>query len=153
MAISFSDIIGAGLASNVIGAIWYGPLFGEIFIGAMNKEKKSTTWAEESMERKGFVKLLLMELFLGTLQAWALSHGDMSNYSSAISTGLWMTICFQIPATISSSTWEDRPVIVTVMNVAKNALVLVLQAALLCYLSSMDKAPCCAGTDTEVLEG
>eukprot|EP01134_Creolimax_fragrantissima_P000897 CFRG0897T1 len=135
--VATEHIIAAGILNNVIGALWFGPLFARPWINAMNEEKKSTKWADENLEKRGFAFLMFMELCLGTFRAWILSHGDVTDYSTAVSTAIWLSLGFQATAVISSSAWEDRPTIVTALSVTEHVICAAAQAALMVYLTNL----------------
>lgn len=110
--INYVAVLVSAVSSMVLGALWYGPLFGKKWIAMMG-------WTDEqinSAKSKGmgkqysimFVGSLVMAYVLAHATVFASSYLNTSGVSAGLMSGLWNWMGFIAPVTVSSVLWEGK---------------------------------------------
>lgn len=101
ISVNLAAVFVAAVAMFVVGAIWYMPLFGDLWgrIHGFDKQDKKT---QDEM-RKGMMPLLAVQFVLGLTIAYVLAHvigafPDENAYMLAI----WMWLGFVVPTQIAA---------------------------------------------------
>lgn len=107
MTINLWAVLGAAVVNMILGSLWYGPLFGKMWMrmSGMSKEKiKSMPMSPARGMTIGFISALLIAYALALFsQYWAaLSVGDAFVFA------FWVWIGFWVPNTVSAVLWEGR---------------------------------------------
>jgi len=112
--VNYWAILVCGIASMVWGSIYYGPLFGKMYISMMGWDKKSP--AEQEAAKKGmmksyvlsFVGSLVMAYILSHVLAFGTSYMHSEGVSAGLSTGFWMWLGFIAPVTMGDILWGNK---------------------------------------------
>lgn len=110
--VNYIAILIAAVASMVIGFVWYGPLFGQMWIKGMG-------WSKADMKKaqaKGmmtqyslmFVGSLVMAYVLAHALIFAATYTKTSGISAGLMVGLWNWLGFVAPVTLTSVLWEGK---------------------------------------------
>src|SRR5205814_1703579 len=102
----------SAVASMVIGSIWYGPLFGKMYISLMGMDKKSPE--EQAKMKKGmmlmylwqFIAPLVMFYVLADLIVWY--YGSMMSAKSGVIMAFWIWIGFVVPLKLGDALWGGK---------------------------------------------
>lgn len=113
--INYWSILACGIASMVLGFLWYGPVFGKMWMELMGWDPSNTAMMEE--KKKG-AKAGYVLMFLGSLvMAWVLSHSilymkdfmvDQTALSSGLTTAFFTWLGFIATVTMGSVLWEGK---------------------------------------------
>lgn len=104
---NYIAVVGAAIASMVIGSLWYGPLFGKKFQQAMGMD----TWSPEKQaeEKKKMGKLYAMQLVASLVMFYVLAvfvdRTGSIGIGGGVSTALWTWIGFVVPVQLGSAIW------------------------------------------------
>lgn len=107
MEINYIAIIACAVLSMVLGAIWYGPLFGNLWmeiIGVDVKDKK----ARERMQKEAgpmYAIQFLLVLFQVFVLAFYIKGWEEA---SGIENALWIWAAFIVPTIAGSSMWNNN---------------------------------------------
>lgn len=115
VTVNYLAILVAAILSMVIGATWFGPLFGKQWAELMGWKKSEM---EKMAKDKGseMNKLYMMQ-FVGSLfMAFVLSHAlefamaylGTSGVSAGLQTGFWNWLGFIAPTSLASVLWEGK---------------------------------------------
>lgn len=109
--INYLAVLVAAVASMILGALWYGPLFGKKWIAYMG-------WSPELSEEKKkgagkgyaiqFIASLVMSYVLAHALVFASSFLDVSGVTSGLSAGFWNWLGFVAPVTLGGVLWEGK---------------------------------------------
>lgn len=106
MEINYIAILAAAVISMIVGAVWYGALFGKKWmeiVGAteMNMERKKEM-------QKSARPLYLISFVLTLLQLYVLAHFiNAWDSVSGVETALWLWAGFVIPTVAAGSMWNN----------------------------------------------
>ncbi|KAF9933412.1 hypothetical protein BGZ67_004302 [Mortierella alpina] len=107
-----SVLLGA-VYNQISGALVYGPLFGQVWLKAMNKDKGGDAWMQEGGCKDKLPVLLLSEFFLNLGKSWItgllLNLTQARTMSQAFQLGAFLFFGVVVPNVISESMWEKRP--------------------------------------------
>jgi hypothetical protein len=113
--INYLAVVVAGVASFVLGFLWYGPLFGKQWIKMMKIPSEKVA----AMKKKGMgpmVPQMLMALVASIVMSFVMAHSLIfaSSYLGVygISAGLqgafWNWLGFMVPIVLSGTLWEGK---------------------------------------------
>ena len=104
-------VVACAVASMVIGSIWYGPLFGKMYMSAMGMDQ----WTQEkktAMKNKmmwsylgQFVASLVMFYVLGTFIVWS---APQLNVAFAMWISFFMWLGFVLPVKFADTLWGGK---------------------------------------------
>lgn len=130
-------IFTAALAAFVLGFLWYGPVFGKLWITL-----KEIPQAEvDAMKAKGMQAMLpnmignlLMNFLMAGVLLYLFKAFDITTlYDACLFTGLgWAA--FIVPSFFNAVLWEDRKLALYVFDIAYYLVVLTVMAAVLLWL-------------------
>lgn len=108
--INYFAVLVAAIASMVIGSVWYGPLFGKMFIEEMGMNKLSPEEQERMRKSmtKAYVLQFLASLVMFFVLAWyvvtSVHTGVMGGVANAF--GLWLG--FVVPLALGNALWGGK---------------------------------------------
>ncbi|OHB00277.1 MAG: hypothetical protein A3E93_01235 [Candidatus Zambryskibacteria bacterium RIFCSPHIGHO2_12_FULL_43_12b] len=107
-SINYIAILVAGIAPLVIGSLWYGPIFGKIWI----KEAGFTPEMMAQGKEKGMKKSYAITFIFSLVSAYALyylmSVQSVATISSAITLASLIWLGFQLPIHLSTVLWDTK---------------------------------------------
>ncbi|KAF9125285.1 hypothetical protein BGW39_007522 [Mortierella sp. 14UC] len=107
-----SVLLGA-LYNQLSGAFVYGPMFGKVWVEAMNKDKGGEAWQQEAKDKQDLPILLVKEFFFNFGKAWVtgllLNLTQARTVSQAAQLGAFLYFGVLVPTILSESMWEKRP--------------------------------------------
>ena len=118
--INYGAVLGAAIASMVIGFLWFGPLFGKVWMklsgvtadkmNAAQRRGMSTSYA------LAFVGSLVMSCVLQHSLFFASSYLGVYGIGAGIMAGFWNWIGFVAPVTLGMVLWEGKPWKLWILN-------------------------------------
>ncbi|MBM3204982.1 DUF1761 domain-containing protein [Candidatus Uhrbacteria bacterium] len=125
----------SGVASMALGFLWYGPLFGKMWmkLSGMTKEKM------EEAKKKGmttgyilsFVGALVMAYVPSHSLVFASSYTKVMGVSAGIMAGFWSWLGFVAPVTLSSILWDGKSWNLWILNNGYHLLQLLIMGTIL----------------------
>ncbi len=107
MAINFIAVLVSAIASIVIGSIWYGPLFGKVFMTQIGMDKW-TPQKQQAMKKKmaltyfgQFIASVVMFFVLDWYITTSIHTGIYGGIANAF--GLWLG--FVVPLSLGNALW------------------------------------------------
>lgn len=134
--INYLAVLLAAVASMVIGSLWYGPLFGKVFMRAMGMDsmtpeqkesmKKGMMWSYVAQFVGSLVMIFVLAWFVG-----ALGNGTMMG---ALKTAFLGWLGFIVPVKLGDALWGGKKEIFW-LGVGNTLLTLLVAAAIIAALS------------------
>jgi Protein of unknown function (DUF1761) len=111
--INYLAVLAAAIANMVIGSIWYGPLFGKIWmqLSGITPEKIDASKAKGMGKSYSiaFVGSLVMSYVLAHALVFAGAYFKMSGMPAGLMSGFWNWLGFVAPVTLGAVLWEGKP--------------------------------------------
>lgn len=129
--ISYLGILISAVVSMIIGALWYGPLFGKPWMKMMGLTKKDM----EKAKKKGMWKLYLANFIAVFVMAFVLMHiiihvGAVTIWEG-VQTGFWVWLGFIATVMLGTVIWEGKPLKLYLLNVGYYLISLLVMGAIL----------------------
>ncbi len=109
--INYWAILVSAIALMGIGALWYGPLFGDLW-------KKLERLTDEAMRKMplsplqavsgGLVTTLLLTYVFAVVHGFATAFNGTTGATSGLQSGFWMWLGFAVPITAGSFLWSGK---------------------------------------------
>ncbi len=110
--VNYWAVVSAAVASMVLGFVWYGPLFGKLWmkLSGMNPEQMSSAKAKGMGKNYAitFVGTLLMSFVFSHALVFASAYMNVSGVQAGLSTGFWNWLGFVVPVSLGSVLWENK---------------------------------------------
>lgn len=126
-------VLVAALLPMVLGALWYGPLFGKQWMRMVGKTEEEIRATMNPLKTYGatYLAFVVMGYVLGVvLQAWQDAYG-MTGVSPGLQGAFWCWLGFVATSLWQGAAFEFKPTRLYLMNVAYNLVSLLAMGALL----------------------
>ena len=115
--VNYLAILVAGIASMVLGFLWYGPLFGKAWMQMMGFTMKDM----KKKQKEGMTRTYLIA-FVGTLvMAYVLSvFVENMGIEGGLTTAFWLWLGFIATVSLGNVLWGGKPFKLWILNNAYN---------------------------------
>lgn len=116
--INYVAVLVAAVASMIIGALWYGPLFGKTWmrLSGMSSEMMMTP-EKKQQARRGYLISFVGLLVMAYVLAHLVNLLFVVDLSGAWELSFWLWLGLFVPSQLSPVLWEGKPVKVYFINV------------------------------------
>ncbi|MDO8481235.1 MAG: DUF1761 domain-containing protein [Nanoarchaeota archaeon] len=124
---NYLGVVLAALASMVLGWLWYGPLFGKMWIAAMKIDPKKGADMKKNMG-KSYFGMIISSLLTFFVLAKLMETFSITTMNGALMLGLWIWLGFVLTVEFGSVLWEGRSSKVFFINSAYELLKILVGA-------------------------
>lgn len=117
------------LIPMIVGSLWYGPLFGRIWMNMMNLTEERIK--ETLNPVKSYGGSFIGSIFTAYVLSLLINYTGFNTLSGGILIGFVVWIGFALPMGWQSVAWEDKGLGLYVLNQAYNLLVFLLMGGLI----------------------
>lgn len=133
--VNYWAVLVSAVASMIIGSLWYGPIFGRIWM-RLSKITPEQIAQAKSRSMAGlyvmaFVGSLVMAYVLDHSLIFAGSYFKTGGASAGLMAAFWSWLGFVAPVTLGSVLWEGKPWKLWFLNNAYYLVVLAVMGAIL----------------------
>lgn len=128
--VNFWAVLVASVANIIIGALWYGPLFGKAWMAMMNFQKsdlKSMKLNAATSMVLGFVGALITNYFLAVF----IGVTNVSTILSGMAVGFWIWLGFAMPLNAGVFLWEGKSINLFLFNTAQYLISILIASAII----------------------
>ena len=135
--VNYWAVLVCGVASIALGSLWYGPLFGKMWMKMMGWDKMDPSKVEQIKKgaAKGyvvsFVGALVMSYVLAHYLVFASVYTETEGVSAGLMVGFWTWLGFIAPVTLGSVLWDGKPLKLWVLNNGYNLIQLLIIGTIL----------------------
>lgn len=106
--INYWAILVGGVFSMVLGAIWYGPIFGKQWMEIVGMDPEDTVAMEKMKKSAG--PMYLIQFILTLFQVLVLAHLIADTQTvGGVERALWIWAAFIMPTLAGAVMWTDEP--------------------------------------------
>ena len=105
---NYIAIIVAVIASIVIGFLWYGPVFGKLWMNLMGFTKKDIDSAKKKEMGKSYFFMIIGTLVTAYVLSMLMDLTGSVGYVAGAILSFWIWIGFVATTTLSSVIWEGK---------------------------------------------
>ena len=131
MAVNYLAILVASIVSMGIGFLWYGPLFGKLWMKWMHIKKKKIEEAQQKGMTKYYVAAFVGTLVTNLVLAGSLAYIGAQTLFDGLALAFWLWLGFVATTTLGSVLWEGKPLKLYLLNNAHNLASLFVAAIIL----------------------
>ena len=108
--INYLAVIAAAVAAMVVGFLWYGPLFGKIFMHAMGMD----SWSKEKQTemKKKMIPLYILQLVASLVMfyvfCWYFSATGQIGITGGLTNAFLIWIGFVVPLKLGDAIWAGN---------------------------------------------
>ena len=133
VSINYLTVLAATVASMVIGFVWYGSLFGKVWMQIMSFDKKKM----EEMKKKGMAMQYIVAFVSTFIMVYILAHFvkyvNATTIADAAQLGFWIWLGFFATTMLGMVLWEGKPLKLYVIHVAHHLVTLIVAAGILAF--------------------
>lgn len=110
VSVNFWAVVGAAVSSMVVGSIWYGPLFGKMFMHEMGMNQ----WSPEKQAamKKSMTMTYVWQFVASVVMFYVLAmlmiKLGRTDVNGALSTAFWAWLGFIVPLKLGDSLWGGK---------------------------------------------
>ncbi|MBI4134573.1 MAG: DUF1761 domain-containing protein [Candidatus Sungbacteria bacterium] len=135
VSINYLAVLAAAVAGMVVGFLWYGPIFGKLWMRLSGMTGQQLSEAKvKGMTTPyllAFVGTLVMSYVLAHSLIFASSYLAVSRASAGLMAGFWSWLGFVAPVTLGSVLWEGKSWKLWFLNNGHYLVVLLLMGVIL----------------------
>ncbi len=106
MQVNYYAILVCGILAMVFGYLWYGPLFGKMWLKVI-KATELDLEARKKMQENVW-KLYLLQFLLVLFQVWVLAYYIQGwKDASGLTNALWIWAAFVVPVIAGTAMWNN----------------------------------------------
>lgn len=109
--VNYGAVLVSGIAAVIIGALWYGPVFGKIWMrlaGLTPEGMKAMKMSPVVSMLGGLITALLIAYVLAHGIVFGNAYTHMGGVSGALTGALWYWLGFAVPLTAGGFLWEGK---------------------------------------------
>ncbi len=133
--IHYLAVLLSAVASMIIGFVWYGPLFGKMWMTLSGMTQEQIEQAKKSgMSSSYFIAFLgslLMSYVLAHALIFASTYLQVQGIQAGLTAGFWNWLGFIMPVTLGSVLWEKKPWKLWIINNGYHLITLLVMGAIL----------------------
>lgn len=130
-AIPWVGVLVAVIATQILGFLWYGPLFGKTWMGALGKTPESMKAdPNQASVAQAVTGGVISSILSAVTLAILLSLSATPDLESGLKIGLLVSVGIMAANAVSGGLYEGRPATLTWVNVAYSILSLTIMGAI-----------------------
>lgn len=113
--INYLAVLVVAIVQMVFGFLWFGPLFGKMWVKEMGWSEAEIAAGREKMKKDGWktytiqaIGALLMAFVMAHSLVFAATYMNASGISAGLQAGFWNWLGFIAPATAGSVLWDGK---------------------------------------------
>lgn len=131
VTINYLAVLVSAVASMIVGSLWYGPIFGKIWISLSGFTKADM----EAAKKKGMGKTYFLAFIFSLITAYVLAHFVDYLEATTITLGFiaafWIWLGFIVPVQSGMFLWEGKSFKLYFLNIAYHIVNLFVMSAIL----------------------
>ncbi len=128
--INYLAVFVSGIIAMIIGALWYGPIFGKKWIALMGFTPERMAEAKKSM-KKGYVINFIAALVMAYVLAYDAIAWNAEGVSGALLLAFWICLGYVATVLIGAVLWEGKSWKLYFLNVGYQFVTLFFMALVL----------------------
>lgn len=137
--INFWAVLTAGILSMVLGFLWYGPLFGKVWMRGNGIDPDNKELMDSMQKSSGMAYL---QMFVGALiMAYVFAHAvwayknsiSQADWIAGLQVGFWIWLGFVLPVKYGDILWNKKPISAVAVDLSYYLVLLVINGIVLSY--------------------
>ena len=134
--VNYLAVLVAGVASMVIGFLWYGPVFGKQWLALSGVNFNAVDPAKrKAMANRGYVINFIASLVMAFVLAHTIAYTQAASIMDAAFAAFWTWLGFIATVLIGMVLWENKPVKLYLINAFHYLAVLIVMAIIIFWMA------------------
>ena len=129
--VNYLAILISAVVSFVIGGLWYGPIFGKMWIALMGFTQKDIDKAKQKGMSKSYLITFVASLIMAFVLAHFIIYTGASNFFEGFQVGFWVWLGFVATTQLGTVLWENKSWNLFILNIAYWLVNLLVMGAIL----------------------
>ena len=129
--VNYWAVLAAGVAGTVVGAIWYGPLFGRLWMRLAGMSQEKISQMKGRGMGRAYTPSFIMVLVMAFVLAQFIQVFEVVDASGAFELTFWIWLGFLVPLLLSPVIWQDKRLKLFVLDSAHYLLAVYVMALVL----------------------
>ena len=108
VSVNYLAVLAAAVAAIVLGFLWYGPLFGKMWMQLMNIDKKKMDEAKKKGMIMNYIIMIISTLVMSYTLAHLVKFLSATNIFDALRVAFWMWLGFIATVMLGTVLWEGK---------------------------------------------
>lgn len=109
VSINIWPVLVAAIVAIVLGFLWYGPLFGKMWMQLMGIDKKKMAEMKKKPMTMNYVIMIISTLVMSYILAHFVNYLGATDISGALQSAFWIWLGFIATVILGSVLWEGKP--------------------------------------------
>ncbi len=131
--VNLVSVLVAGIASMIVGWLWYGPIFGKTWMKLSKLTKQQIDKAKKEGMAKSYIWALIFSLVTAYVLAGVVGLTGASTFGSALLAGFWVWLGFYAPQAASGVLWEGKSMKMFWLNAISHLITLEVAALIIAF--------------------
>lgn len=128
------DVLLCGVASMILGSLWYGPLFGKTWLRLEGFSKEEMARGKSKNMAGLYLIAFVMSLLSAFVLRWIMDSLLVPTIAEALSIGFIVWLGFYVTLQSGDFLWKGKPVKLYILNIAYGLVSLLIISAILFYI-------------------
>ena len=130
--VNYLAVLVAAISQMIIGAIWYGPLFGKqwMSLSKIKMDKKSMQKMKEKAKHS-YVVMFIGSIITAMVFSYIIDYAEATTVIDGMIGGIWIWLGFVVPLLAGSVIWENKPKGLYYLNIGYYLISLMIMGAIL----------------------
>jgi len=133
ISINYFAVLTAAIANMGLGFLWYGPIFGKLWIKLMGFSEEKIAAAKSKGMTKKYSLMIISTLVMVFVLAHFAKAWNAQGIQGAFELAFWIWLGFIAPTFLGSVLWEERPWALYGLNVGFYLVSLFISAVILVF--------------------
>lgn len=131
VTVNYTAVLVASVVGMIIGAIWYGPLFGKAWMKLSRLSPKDMAKMKKKGMGKGYLAMFIGLLVMNFVLAHMLKFAQAATVAEAVVGGVLIWLGFIATVMLGSVLWEGKPISLYAINAFHYLVILAVSGAIL----------------------
>ena len=129
--INYLAVLVAAIINMGIGFLWYGPLFGKVWMQLSGFTKKQIAEAKKKKMGKTYAIAFLSTLLMSYVMAHFVDYAEANTFALGAVAGFWIWLGFVATIMLGTVLWEGKPIKLYLINSLHYLVALILMGGVL----------------------
>ena len=128
MSVNYVAILVSAVLAMVVGAVWYGPLFGKMWMKLSGMKMED---AKKTDMSKAYGLTFVGWLLVAFVLAHFVQYTDSMTFADGAMTAFWAWLGFALPTAIGTTVFEGKPMQLLLLNKCHDLTAMLLMGGIL----------------------
>lgn len=135
--VNYLAVLACGISAMILGSLWYGPVFGKLWMSLSGLTMKDMESAKKSGMAWRYLLMFVSSLVMAYVLAHFLYYTDATTIQTGLMTAFWLWLGFIATISLGGVLWENKSFKLYLLNNAYNVINLGVMSMILVSLPKL----------------